>query len=769
MHKLTFSIGLILLITFSIFSPLQILKIESVNAQIQVPKTYIQTVNDPYISSSYAWENFTTGLDPDSYARVPGIDDSWGDITIHGVNYRILNRSPTNSSVLICFGGGTIGHIDGGSESSWYPFTEYMTVITNKNTIYYGVSGWHGTDVLYNLTSYLHTQYANIHYLGLSAGALAMAYEMVYRNTTILNGNQYYDSATLCAGPLNMTGIMFTDPPYMWDHLANNASWVNKTTNIIVGKNDMLDLGWPDYMSNLTNHNIGFYNNLVVTKQIHFWADGHDILGFTEEGTGKTFYEVVLGADIPIINEEGTFTAYSKRVGTDAWGDCIARQGYYPHLNSNCLDWNNKILKPMINYPYIPHDIGNDQIILQATGKHSAPVWYGLQAVPTFPWPTIGATIMLYFNVWVHDNIHDEYKWLFNFHEPDPFAGPNMFILEIFMTRWIVKIGDPGFTSCNPGWWPFEGFCSRTTHDNDLHIMTLPFAMPFNDQWHYFIYDVGAKIPDCVYQIERWGTIPISPPKKAFDVLGFQLMTIAMGVETIGGSWLFQFGDISLTDMRWGTGSSYTNTDAVEVKTRADGIQNIPRFGGLTAYPTPLRPYMTYTLSALDSDINDDGFIMAKDSVRLGYRFGSRESDPGGGPTFPRWDYTCDITKDGFVNAMDAIRLGAVFGQYGTYQTGLGTLKVWMEEFDPSGGLGLYWTDPPPGYVGPPWIGRRYTPYTIHLFLEMWDVIDWPNHIAGTRAGQPCINYMGTATFYNGTTLNATGISLYALFWPDWR
>jgi hypothetical protein len=76
MRKLAFSVGLILLIAFSVFSPLQILKIENVNAQVTVPKTYVQTVNDPGINSPYAWENFTTGLDPDSLALINNGSDS---------------------------------------------------------------------------------------------------------------------------------------------------------------------------------------------------------------------------------------------------------------------------------------------------------------------------------------------------------------------------------------------------------------------------------------------------------------------------------------------------------------------------------------------------------------------------------------------------------------------------------------------------------------------------------------------------------------------
>lgn len=765
MHKLTFSIGLILLIAFSVFSPLQILKIESVNAQVTVPKTYVQTVNDPSFTSPYAWENFTTGLDPDSFAHVPGVDDSWRDIRIHGVNYSILNRSPQNSSILICFGGGTTGRVDGGSQSNWYPFTDYMTVITNKNNIYFGCVGWHGTDVLYNLTSYLHTQYTNIHYLGLSAGALVMAYEMVYRNTTILNGNQYYDSAILCAGPINMSGTYFSDPRYMWDHLANNASWVNKTTTIIVGKNDMLDLGWPDYMSNLTQQNIGFYNNLVVTKEIHFWADGHDILGYTEEGTGKTFYEVVLGASLPILNEEGTFTAFCKREGTDAWGDCIARQGFYPHLNSTCLDWNNKIIKPMLHYPYIPADIGNDQIILQATGRHSPPVWYGIQAVPTFAWPTIGATIMLYFNVFVHDNIRDVDRWLFDFHEPNPWAGPNMFVLEIFMTRWIVKIGDPSFSSVDPGFWAFEGFATRTTHDNDLHVITLPFAMPMSDQWYYFIYDVGNKLRDAGDRIELWGMYfdsPGGPPRYAYDVLGFQLMTIALGVETIGGSWTFQFGVVSLCDFRWGSGSAYQNSAMAELKTTTDGTQYIPKLSNHLGYPNPLRPFMAYANATLGSDITEDGKIDIQDLARVSAKFGSTEAVPY---HYPYWDYTCDIIKNRVCDISDLAKVSSDYGKVvttGNYSTGVGSLKVWMQEKDPSAGLGVYWPDPPPGYVGPPWSNWRYTPYTCTLIMETWDVIDWPNRIAGTLAREPCINYMNQAIFYNGTTLNQTGICLYA-------
>ncbi|MCJ7481792.1 MAG: hypothetical protein MUO31_02380 [Thermodesulfovibrionales bacterium] len=531
MRKLTFSVGLILLIAFSIFSPLQILKIESANAQVTVPKTYVQTVNDPYIDHTDAWDNFTVGLDPDSLA------------------------------------------------------------------------------------------------------------------------------------------------------LINNGS-------------------------------------------------------------------------------DSSFTAYCKRVGTDAWGDCIARQGYLSHGPGYCRDWDNKIIKPMVSYPYIPADVGNDQIILQATAKHSAPIWYGNLAPPWLApqGPTIGATIMLFFNVYVHDNENGGEKWLFNYHEPDPWGGPDVFLLEIFITRWVVWF--PPFTtifaSVPPGNGFFEGFATRTTHDQDLHLFTLPFEMPENDQWYYFLYDLETKIHESATAIEHWSIGRQQTP--VYTVLGFQLMEIAMGVETIGGSWTFQFGDISLTDMRWGSGSAYQNSAACELKTRVDGVQSIPRLNEVIGYPNPLRPYMTYTQSALDSDINDDGYVNAKDSIRLGTKFGSRESDADGSPSYPRWDYTCDITKDGFVNAMDATRLGAMFGQTGTYQTGLGTIEVWMQESGP------YLPDPYPGYTGPPWLWPRTVPYTAHYYMELWDVIDWPSHISASI--NYMVNYMGEAIFYNATTLNQTGICLYAYDYP---
>ena len=520
MHKLTFSIGLILLMAFSVFSPLQILKIENANAQVTVPKTYIQTVNDWDINSTYAWDNFTTGLDPDALA------------------------------------------------------------------------------------------------------------------------------------------------------LVNNGS-------------------------------------------------------------------------------DSCFTAYTKRVGADAWGDSICRQGYEPHASGYCRDWNNKIIKPMIHYPYIPADVGNDQIILQATAKHSAPVYYGDWPInPTISlWPTIGGTIMLYFNVYVHDNVHNVDKWLFDYHNPDSWAGPNLFILEIFMTRWTVELPGLHFTSRPPGFFAFEQFFTRTTHDNDLHLITCPFDMPTSNQWYYMIYDVGTKIPDCVYQIEKWGTVLIGHMQiKTYTVLGFQLMTIAMGVETIGGSWTFQFGDISLTDMRWGTGSAYQNSAKWELKTMSDGVQSVPRLSGVLGYPNPLRPYMTYTDDDLEADVDDNGFITGNDVARVAWRFGHSVNTS-------RWDYTCDMNKNDKIDGYDVAFVSSHFGEWGTYETGLGAVKVWMQEEGP------YNPDPPPGYTGW-WLIPRSIPYTCHLYMELWDVLDWPSHISSS------INYMGSAVFYNGTTLNQTGICLYAYDYP---
>jgi hypothetical protein len=363
---------------------------------------------------------------------------------------------------------------------------------------------------------------------------------------------------------------------------------------------------------------------------------------------------------------------------------------------------------------------------------------------------------MLFFNVYVHDRENGGDKWLFNFHEPDPWGGPDVFLLEIFMTRWVVPLIGPGeFESCPPGLPYFEVFAKRTTHDYDLHLLTCPFEMPQNDQWYYFLYDVGSKMHDAKEAIEWWSFVTGGVP--AYTVLGFQLMEIAMGVEAIGGSWTFQFGDISLTDMRWGTGSAYQNSAECELKTRADGIQSIPKLNGVYGDPNPLRPYMTYTNDSLEADINDDGYINAKDGVLLGHRFGSKESDADGSPTYPRWDYTCDLTKDGYVNAKDSIILGTYFGKHptvGTYETGLGTLEVWMQEEGP------YLPDPYPGYSGPPWRWPRTVPYTAHYYMELWDVIDWPSHISTS------VNSMGSAVFYNGTTSTVVGITMYAYDYP---
>jgi hypothetical protein len=419
----------------------------------------------------------------------------------------------------------------------------------------------------------------------------------------------------------------------------------------------------------------------------------------------------------------------------------------------------------MIHYPYIPADVGDNQIILQASGKHSAPTYYGnwppINKSPQGP--TIGGTIMLFFNVYVHDRENGGDKWLFNFHEPNPWAGPNMFVLEIFMSRWVVPlIGEGEFESCPPGLPWFEVFCTETTHDNDLHLLTSPFDMPVSDQWYYFLYDIGNKLHDAKEAIEWWSFVSGGVP--AYDVLGFQLMTIAMGVETIGGSWTFQFGDISLTDMRWGTGSAYTNSAKYQLKTRADGIQSIPRLNGSIGDPNPLRPYTTYTNDTLDADISNDGHVNFWDLLLLLIKYGSREMDPY---SYPPWDYAMDIIPDRYVDYMDLLRLLILYGTSpttGTYQTGLGSIKVWMQEVNNYGGI--YWRDPPPGYVGPPWLEYRTTPYTCHLYLETWDVMDWPDYVSKTINLNPCINYMGSAVFYNGTTLAVVGTSMYTYDYP---
>jgi hypothetical protein len=361
----------------------------------------------------------------------------------------------------------------------------------------------------------------------------------------------------------------------------------------------------------------------------------------------------------------------------------------------------------------------------------------------------------------VHDNINNVDKWLFNFHEPNPWAGPNMFVLEIFMSRWIVP--DPiytrYFTSVSPGFPAFEGFFTSTTHDNDLHTITCPSEMPLNNQWYWFLYDVGKKLPECEDQIEEWSRIEPGQSELAYDVLGFQLMTIGMGVETIGGSWTFQFGDISLTDMRWGTGSAYANSAIYQLKTRADGIRPCPRLNGVYGYPNPLRPYTTYTNTTLDSDINNDGSVNGLDLSRLlrGFKSSSTEKNPY---NYPHWDYSNDIIPDGVINGLDLARFLYAFQQpqptTGTYQTGLGSIIVWMTEIS----IGGYRPDPPPGYSGPPWIIPRTVPYTVHYYMELWDILDWPSHESAS------VNGMGSAVFYNGATSTVVGTLIYAYNYP---
>jgi len=55
-------------------------------------------------------------------------------------------------------------------------------------------------------------------------------------------------------------------------------------------------------------------------------------------------------------------------------------------------------------------------------------------------------------------------------------------------------------------------------------------------------------------------------------------------------------------------------------------------------------------------NINNDGYVNAKDAVLLGLAFGSQS---GG----PHWNTNADINNDGFVNAKDATILGAHFGE----------------------------------------------------------------------------------------------------------
>lgn len=742
-----------------------------------------------------------------------------------GMEFAYKQRSHNQNSILFCLDGGTCWMNDTVTlNSNFYkipsllePFTTHFPIMmATHNMTYYlqfnvttgDYDGIYGDNVTtmngFGLIARALKRdwgFDYVHILGFSAGSTALAYAL--ENDPNINS---WSSATMIDGIIHFNWYPYDPILYL---TADNAHEISTPTYCNVGQSDMMDGEPPEqHQSNRTWQMLQFWNDLSLsstTKKLSIYQDGHNVLDPSHHDvqTGWNFLDneivwimgqqTVLGVEcvndggiihtdawenfttgldpdsLALVNNgsDSCFTAYCKRVGADEWGDCIARQGYYPHLNSYCLDWNNKLIKPMVHYPYIPANVGDNQIILQATAKHSAPIWYG-NWPPGYrsPWPTIGATIMLYFNVYVHDNIHNVDKWLFNFHEPNPFAGPNLFILEIFLTRWIVA-DEIQFTSCAPGFPAFEQFFTSTSHDNDLHLITCPFAMPTNDQWYYMIYDVGNKLYDATMKIEAWGWITEPPPSygyPCYDVLGFQLMTIAMGVETIGGSWTFKFDDISLTDMRWGTGSAYTNSAKYQLKTRADGIQSVPSLNGSIGLPNPLRPYMTYTNDTLDADINNDGHVNYWDLILLLIKYGSREMYPS---LYPPWDYAMDIIPDRVIDYIDLLRLLILYGASpttGTYQTGLRSIKVWMQEVNNYGGL--YWPDPPPGYVGPPWKTPRTVPYTCHLYLETWDVMDWPDYVSRTISYNPCINYMGSVVFYNGITLNQTGTLMYAYDYP---
>lgn len=60
--------------------------------------------------------------------------------------------------------------------------------------------------------------------------------------------------------------------------------------------------------------------------------------------------------------------------------------------------------------------------------------------------------------------------------------------------------------------------------------------------------------------------------------------------------------------------------------------------------------------SRIPPDINDDGYVNAKDAVLLGVSFGSKEGEQLYNPD-------ADVNKDGFINAKDAIILGKNFGE----------------------------------------------------------------------------------------------------------
>jgi len=681
-------------------------------------KDYTEVINDFALNQPYAWENFTTGLDPDSYSIITQDPPEWYNISIplehYSGSWTVLKRCPGNTDILICLAGGPPGESEGMQLNYFEALSYNLTVVTNTHTLYWGSyhGGYTGCDDLDTVTNLLKAQYSNVYYFGLSSGVLGLASQLIY-GTSSANVTK----AVLGAGPLNSDfgpawGVLFMNA------LANNASLVSVPTSLAVGCNDM-------QLGNITQQNIDFYANLSVTKEIHFFADGHDIFSYSEISTNKTIHQIVSefiypGGSVSGVPELGRWSAYTKRVGCDAWGDSIARQGLYPHWPSYCMDWQNKIAKPLLNFPYIPADIADNEIIFETRAKHSAPAYYDNWPLPwVAPCPTIGATVMFYFNVLVRELSTGQIRFMFNFFEPDPFGGPDMFILEVFLTRWVVDPFGPDFWSCPPGYWMFEQWFTRTSHDNDLHLLTLPFEMPENDIWYDFSYDLAPKLRWAKSLIEVWSSQG-GEQLPTIEVLGFQLYTVALGSETIGGSWSFDVDYLKVKDYRWGPGDSFSNNIVRPMKTNTDGFQHVPFLEQHWGYPRMLRPYMTYTNPYLEADINCDGKIDIYDVAILGGRFGSYEATfPG--YTGPPYDYCCDLIKNRIIDIYDFVKLAGYYGETGEFDFA-GHFDLWMVES--TSVHGDYGYDPPPftyNYLEYP----RWQPYTVHYYFYAWDVVEW--------------------------------------------
>jgi len=342
----------------------------------------------------------------------------------------------------------------------------------------------------------------------------------------------------------------------------------------------------------------------------------------------------------------------------DEWGDALAYQGWIVHA-----DHNNRAMR---SHPYFPvSDLDEDKLLLKVKLRHDAPTFTSISE-----WafkaqcPSAGATVMVFFNVWINDTGTAVYHqnplgehWLFNYTDEDEWNEHNTFIAEIFFTRFEYTILDSVWHSVPANSWDYNYFTDLTTHDNDLHQIILNTSMPNNNQWYEFEYDLGNLLDvDVNGEINEhyWNH------GRDVDVLGYQIMGIGIGNEVISAKWETDWDYVRLYDNRNLTRNSEEYGFSAKTKWQ-EGKYYRPSYAhdwngtyNMTSFKVVK---YSHTNSSCDGDANYDGVVDIFDTTTISTKYGKNEGDSG-------WDYKADINPDRTIDIYDIVLVSAHWSQY---------------------------------------------------------------------------------------------------------